>query len=99
MLKEGSEPETNGEKTAAAEGERTLSKVRASRRTLERSSRFLRPRVGGGACLGDHGAVVSLQRYLAAGHQHRHDDRYFPDGVSDSEHAEPRQRSDPVETG
>jgi hypothetical protein len=31
-------------------------------------------------------------RYLAAGHQDRHDDRHVPDGVSYSEHAEPRWR-------
>ena len=31
-------------------------------------------------------------RYLAAGHQDRHDDRHVPDGISDSKHAEPRWR-------
>ena len=37
--------------------------------------------------------AVWLQRHLAARHQHGHDDRHVPDGVPDSEHAEPRQRA------
>src|SRR3569623_2149802 len=33
---------------------------------------------------------VRLQRYMAIGDQHRHDDRYVRDGVLNSEYSEPR---------
>src|SRR3954447_24122088 len=47
--------------------------------------------------LGGDGAAVRLLRHLAAGDQHRDDDRHLPDGVPDPECPEPRRFGDPVQ--
>jgi hypothetical protein len=43
--------------------------------------------------------VLWVVRHMAAGHQHRHHNRHFPDGVRNPEYSKPRHASDAAETG
>ena len=49
--------------------------------------------------LGHHRPAVWIQRHLAVGDQHRHDDRHLPDGLPDPEHAESGQRGRSAQAG
>ena len=42
-----------------------------------------------GRGVGHHRTYLQVQRYLAARHQHRDDDRYFLDGLPHTAHSEP----------
>jgi len=74
---------------------------------LVRADNFARRRIimGLHSCRGCHRDVgghrpnVSLFGHLATRHQHGHDDHHVPDGLSDSEHAEPRRQSNSPEAG
>src|SRR5512146_931458 len=51
-----------------------------------------------GSGLGPYRAALPLFGYLATRNQYLYDHRHLPDGLSDSEHPEPRRESHPPET-